>query len=282
MFNTRPDIASFARKNPREDATFSLLPRTAPAHEVLYRNRWLVSRIIDPHGQPTYGLNIGTFLRAQSGSELVAFGRGRSADVAVEGEDVSRTHFTFDLVRSTGAIILRDHSTWRTTQTFETSGNDVYEMERGRVPRRVMVSRDFNLTIGFGSQHRFKFQLIWHQDQQVSQPLYRNMEDPILARTIGEAPMVTIQPTCAPTGFSTPALQNDSSRIRWVQKGMLGSGSFGKVYSAWDVDSGELFAVKVVAVQSDGERAALQREISTLARISHVCDFEQHRPGCKR
>lgn len=173
-----------------------------------------MSKIKGPQGETNYGLTIGTFLRPKSDSEFAAVGRGRSADITVEGEDVSTTQFTFDLVRSTGAIMLRDRSTWRTTQTFETSGDDVYEMERGRVPRRVMVSRDFNLTIGFGNQFRFKFQLIWHQNEQLSQPIYCSIEDPMLARTVGEAPMVTAPPTLAPTSFSTPAILNETSRVR--------------------------------------------------------------------
>lgn len=264
-------LADFARCAPHEDAIFSLLPLNDSANEILLHqnNRWLVSTIIDSRGRNSmsYGLNIGPFIQPQSTSELADF--GRAGDIIVEGDDISRCHFSFERVHNakhnTTAVMLRDRSACMSTQTF---GPKAIQFEAGRFPRRVMVSGNANLTFGFGGEacSRFKFQLVWHENaRQLPQLSSSHIETPFWASTVVKTAPVTVQPA----RIHTPARD---CRIRWLQKTVLGEGSFGKVWSAWNVDSGELFAVKVVQATCDGELQSLKREVETLARVSHVSE----------
>ena len=67
--------------------------------------------------------------------------------------------------------------------------------------------------------------------------------------------------------------------MRYVKVGMLGSGQFGEVHKAIDVDLGKFMAVKImqrpagISKQEDWRISlyyALKREVETLSEISHV------------
>jgi serine/threonine protein kinase len=101
------------------------------------------------------------------------------------------------------------------------------------------------------------------------------VENPRLTRTIDEAP--TALPSCRETRAHTPGpLQ---LTVRYVKVGRLGSGQFGEVHKAINVDSGRLMAVKIlrrparISKQDEWKTSvyyALKREVETLSSISHV------------
>lgn len=122
-----------------------------------------------------------------------------------------------------------------------------------------------------------QFKLKWHheRDDVVERVKCRENlpleENPRLAGTVDETK--TILPTGRQTRIHTGGpLQK---KIRYIRESkVLGSGNFGQVYKAMNVDSGGLIAVKIVQRQGGSEShqewTKLKGEIETLSRISHV------------
>jgi len=71
------------------------------------------------------------------------------------------------------------------------------------------------------------------------------------------------------TGFST--ISNNPRQVRWKKGEILGQGAFGVVYLGLNIDTGELMAVKQIAVEevSSKEVSVLQNEIHTLKSLLH-------------
>lgn len=130
-----------------------------------------------------------------------------------------------------------------------------------------------------------QFKLEWHQDcielvkkiKNHKALLYIQEENPRLARTVDEAPADL--PTPREMRLHTPGPQQ--LKIRFFKICQLGSGDFGTVHKAIDIDSGKLIAVKIIErpinaskrKQEDWRKAsynALKREVENLSKISHV------------
>jgi hypothetical protein len=103
------------------------------------------------------------------------------------------------------------------------------------------------------------------------------VENPRLARTVNEAP--TDLPSRRETRPHTPGQRQLKMRYVKVEGGNLGSGQFGTVHKAIDVDSGKFMAVKILerptraSKQEEWRQSlyyALKREVETLSEISHV------------
>lgn len=129
------------------------------------------------------------------------------------------------------------------------------------------------------------FQLEWHtlpellslELHRAGQSLSLNWEEnPHLARTVDEA--VTDSPSRRETRIHTPG---QGLRMRYARFDKLGSGQFGEVYKAVDVDSGRLMAVKIIRPHMSPTKEeldewrlavkyALKREVETLSRLNHV------------
>jgi serine/threonine protein kinase len=106
---------------------------------------------------------------------------------------------------------------------------------------------------------------------------YSREENPRLARTVDEAP--TDLPTLWETRLHTPGLRQ--LKMRYVEVHQLGSGQYGAVHKAIDVDLGKFMAVKIIerpvnALKKEHEEwrkslyYALKREVENLSKISHV------------
>lgn len=227
-------------------------------------------------------LNIG-HIRPRSGSKdvLATLGRGNS-DIFVAGCAISKIQCSFEVNPDTGVIMLYDRSHGQTTQVF---GQNSIPFEYGR-PRKVAVQEDLNEYIGMGGrgQNLVRFQLIWPSQGSVTvletlkrrvevAPAY--MDHPHLARTVDEAE--TVLPSQRATRIHTPGPRQPN--IRWTKLDKLGEGTFSIVYSAVDVDSGTLMAVKSLRteIRAKNEQEweqmvwyALKREVETLAKIDHV------------
>jgi hypothetical protein len=167
----------------------------------------------------------------------------------------------------------------------QVSGENATPFEYERV-RKVLVQKDLNTIIGMGGEGRnlVQFELEWHQDPTQTAEAIKNydalpcgrVENPRLARTVDEAP--TDLPSRRETRPHTPGPRQ--LRMRYVTVGpKLGSGQFGEVYKAIDVDSGKFMAVKILERPSRASKQeywrqslyyALKREVETLSEISHV------------
>ncbi|KAL8993940.1 MAG: hypothetical protein Q9188_007201 [Gyalolechia gomerana] len=151
--------------------------------------------------------------------------------------------------------------------------------EMARTPRRVIVTREVNTILGMGGLRSdlIQFRLLWHvqdstgitEKDSVWEPDHEGRENPRLARTVDEAP--TILPSRRMTRVHTPG--EHSLPVRYIKGRQLGSGQFGTVYKAVDVDSATTMAVKTIQRPQCGWKIdswnRMKREVETLARISH-------------
>ena len=165
MFEQHDEFAGFARKAPDPLALFSLVPDGASAQKVLLdpRNRCLVSRVPENDSVKfKYGLNIGPSIRNRSHSTLADI--GREGDVAVDGNDISRSHCSFEIIHSSAAIVLRDRSP---KDSVKILGPAAMPFEINRRPREVMIDPKTKTSISFGgiNADRWKFDIVWHKLQ---------------------------------------------------------------------------------------------------------------------
>ena len=257
---------TMARPHPHPLALFSLVPLNDRARAVLAHpdNIGLVSALADGRS----GLDIGFHVGSSSRYTLATLGRS-GADVSVEGSGISRIQCSFEVLEESGVVMLYDRSNSMSTQVF---GMSATPFEPGRT-RRVVVRDKLNTEIGMGgaSQSLLRFALVWHCDTiDVEEQLKNRVDNPRLARTVDETP--TVLPSQRLTRIHTPG--NREPKIRYAKLVELGRGEFGEVWKAVDVDSGKIFAVKMIKQPTLGFQAEawvlLKREVETLSQISHV------------
>lgn len=127
-----------------------------------------------------------------------------------------------------------------------------------------------NTTIRIGGlgKDRILFHLHWsckvEQVPRAIQPRGRLEADPRSTRTL-EAALDMIVPSMLQTRPFTPGSVQLELRFK-IQGDPLGEGSFGKVYSAVDVDRGRLIAVKLLRKLT----GSTKNEVSHLSRLNHV------------
>jgi hypothetical protein len=228
-------------------------------------------------------LDVGFHIRGKSSTTLATLGRGVEADIYVEGSSIAKIQCSFEIDLDTGVVMLYDRSFAQSTQVF---GENATPFEHGRV-RKVLVQKGHNIIIGIGGERRdlVQFKLRWHQDPTKTAETIKNyetvacgrMENPRLSRTVDEAP--TDLPSRRETRPHTPGQRQLKMRYVKVVGGKLGSGQFGTVHKAIDVDSGKFMAVKILerptraSKQEEWKQSlyyALKREVETLSEISHV------------
>lgn len=261
---------------PHPLALFSLVPGNDQASAILAHsnNSHLVSLIPDLKGPEypegiAYGLNIGFHIGSKSRYTLATIGRN-GADIIVEEPSISRVHCSFEIHKDSGLIMLYDRSTAKSTQLY---GADTIPFELGRDPRRVVVTNKVNKAFGFGGAtcDLVRFKIHWHDHYpnalNIQEQLSYREDNPYFARTLDETP-----PSGPVIKINTPG--NQEPKIRYTGGICLGGGSYGQVWSAANVDSGELLAVKRVKMPEQGLQSSaytmLKREVEALARISHV------------
>jgi len=229
------------------------------------------------------GLDVGFHFRSKSCTTLATLGRGVEADIYVEGSNIAKLQCSFELDLGTGVVMFYDRSHGCTTQVF---GKNAMPFEYQRT-RKVLVQKGLNNIIGMGGErcNLYQFELKWHHDPiergnaienyDAQQPSWGQEENTRLAQTMGEAP--TDLPSRRNTRPHTPG---STLRMRYLKVGnKLGSGQFGSVYKAIDVDSGRLMAIKILeqpvraSQQKDWKISllyAMKREVEILSNISHV------------
>jgi hypothetical protein len=231
---------------PHPLALFSLVPENPRADDVVRHpsNSHLVSTL----SNGTLALDIGFNIRSQSCNTLATLGRN-GTDIILEGSSIGRLQCSFEIDLDTGVVMLYDRSNSQTTQV---SGENATPFEYGRL-RRVVVQDKLNTIIGMGGVgcDLVQFKLEWHPNPTQTVEKVKNHEaevwgqeeSPRLARTIDEAP--TILPSQRVTRVHTPG--DRSLKMRYVPVGdPLGSGQFGTVHKAIDVDTGNFMAVKII------------------------------------
>ncbi|KAG5801200.1 hypothetical protein H9Q71_014218 [Fusarium xylarioides] len=200
----------------------------------------------------------------------------RNGDVFIEGSSIAKVQCSFEIDPNTDVVMFYDRSHSLSSQVF---GENATPFEYGR-PRKVVVQKKLNTTIGLGGERRnlVQFELKWHHHTVEAMEKVKNREsaaleeNPRLARTIDEAD--TVLPSRRETRPHTAGPQQPQMRYTIIGK-QLGSGQFGVVYKAVDADTGKFMAVKILKRPTGASERimlfnALKREVETLSRLSHV------------
>jgi hypothetical protein len=265
---------------PHPLALFSLAPVSGNERAERIVSHQDNSHLVSTLTNGTLALDVGFHIHGKSSKTLVTLGRGVDADIYVEGSSIAKIQCSFEIDSDTGVVMLYDRSFARSTQVF---GENAMPFEHER-DRKVLVQKGLNTILGMGGERRnlVQFKLEWHQDPTHTAEAIKNyealpccrVENPRLTRTLDAAP--TEFPSRRETRLHTPG---QPLAIRHIKISMLGSGQFGEVHKAINVDSGKLMAVKVLkkpARLSEQEEwrvsvyYALKREVDTLSKISHV------------
>ncbi|KAI1428209.1 kinase-like protein [Xylaria sp. FL1777] len=266
MANPRPE--------PHPFALFSLIPKNDRAREVVNNpcNQQLTSKQVDG----TLGLDIGHVLSKSGDSNTLAT-LGRDGDIIVGGASIAKIQCSFEINRDTNVVMFYDRSHTQSSQVF---GPFAIPFEYGRT-RKVVVHSNLNTIIGMGGVGRnlVEFELIWHSD--AAETMKRVEErgktacelNPCLARTIDDTD--TVLPSGRETRIHTPGPSHRNIRPAIINQ--IGTGQFGVVYKAVDVDSGRLMALKRLRKppgRSDQEwrtllSSSLKREVHILSRMNH-------------
>ncbi|WEW61729.1 hypothetical protein PRK78_007223 [Emydomyces testavorans] len=258
-------------------ALFSLRPLNDAAVAVLAHpaNIHLVS--ILRNGQTV--LDIGFNTRSKYPRALATLGSG-DADILVKGPGIAPVQCSFEIKWSTGVIMLRDSSIDHSTQVF---GPDAMPFQNGR-PRRVLVIKGLNSMLGMGSERHgaVRFELIWHDDAEQTMAKTRALR-PKDKSQLNHNRLAGVSNNASsphPLGGALASrLGRRAQKIRHFKLKSIGSGAFGEVFKAIDVDTGRLMAVKRFKSQHtrtfaerqrrDQEYKLLQREVQALERIRH-------------
>ncbi|KLJ10845.1 hypothetical protein EMPG_09859 [Blastomyces silverae] len=259
---------------------FSLVPLNERAKEVISdpENQHLTST----QANGTVVLDIGFHIRSRSHDTLATLGRGNDADIYVSGSMISKIQCSFEVETESNVIMLYDRSYGQTTQVL---GDGAIPFEHGR-SRKVVVLDQVNAIIGMGGVARnlVQFKLQWHFDPFSMMNSVKNwkglcipcVDKPRLARTIDESD--TVLGSQRVTRPHTVA--QGSLIMRYFKLSFLGSGAFGEVHRAVDMDSGRLMAVKILTPPGNGSEEALlnwrrsryyslKREVEAISHLSH-------------
>ncbi|KAJ0122161.1 Protein kinase [Diaporthe amygdali] len=150
--------------------------------------------------------------------------------------------------------------------------------------RKVVVQPNLNSIIGMGGEKRdlITFRIEWLYQPPKTMELVEKrdlkslLQNPRFARTDSDNAK-TVVPTMPQTRIHSTLPKRPM--IRWARIKLIGSGAFGQVLRAVDVDTGRLIAVKIVKIRQNQHKEAffalLKREVEAIGRIEHpfVVDY---------
>lgn len=241
------------RTQPPPLVLFSLKPLNDRARHVVATNRHLAS--ISSDGR-TQVLDIGIYSPKVLGRTLATIGRA-NADITVNEPTISRLQCSFEMDHlKSGVVMLYDRSCSRTTKPL---GAEAIQFDPDN-PRRIVVAPGVNTLVGMGGPKcdLIIFELKW---RKIEDKVFKDMRSDALS---GPDKHQCLVRTADEGARSSPAQHAIAVRatkkpIRYVirRHTPVGSGAFGDVFKAIDVDCGKLFALKE---QSLGKQ--VQREVS--------------------
>lgn len=190
-----------------------------------------------PMENGTFSLGIGF---ADPAKQVFTLGRA-DCDIFLpdsRGADISKHHCSFTNTER-GAVLLQDLSSKKNTEPYslKTGGQTIDFDER----RCVLVARGINNTIGIGRNRFYQFELNWQSDGLYPFP------DKEENYRIGP---------------------RKSKQKKYIEGDEVGGGSYGTVFWAMDVYTGELMAVKRFRNLEGKHLDFATREVANLFRIN--------------
>lgn len=265
---------------PPSFALLSLVPVSKPAEEVAAHvgNRHLIWK----RQRGDFAIAIGHVRSTVNSSTLASI--GRNADIIVHSGSISQIQCLFELHPKAGSsfILLHDKSRLQTTQVFGSRCTPFTRESRSTV---IECGEDLQLGFGGIEGNLYLFDIEWHANQaQIKARLAKPVplrDNPRLALTAEEIDMGPTQLQTPSHGMKTRIHVPAARRPNYKTFESLGSGTFGQVFRALDIDLNISVAVKVFrAPQMDGQMyddfyTILKREVETLYRVKHVSDEAQ-------
>lgn len=230
------------RFHPRRLALFSLRPhlnnelaKRVVAHPWNINHVWTMTDSVK-------ALDVGFHIHDESSMTLATLGHGIEADIHLEGSNIADIQCSFEIDSDTGVVMFFDRSHNFTTQV---SGKNAMPFENGRA-RKILVQHEFNTVIELGGEQcdTIQFELVWHQDPTATAEIikrytataYRHAENPSLSRSISQ----TATDLLSRREARPQAPGQTTLKMRYLKIGpVLGSGNFGTVYKAIDIDTGK-------------------------------------------
>jgi len=209
----------------------------------------------------TRALVVGLPFPGKSSTTLATLGRGEDADIYIEGESISRLQCSFEMVLDFGVIMFNDLSRGSTTQIGDSDAMAM-PFEPGRA-RKVLVQHDLNTIIEMGRKpgDLVKFKLVWHKGPKETAEMIEFYKNATASQVKNPRLALTLE------------VEDPGLRVRYVRGEKLGSGRYGTVYKATNVDSGRNMAVKILnRPLNQRELLVLQREVQFLCQARHVSD----------
>ncbi|KAI0548152.1 kinase-like domain-containing protein [Xylaria curta] len=256
---------------------FSLVPLNHRAIQVL--NSPHNKRFVRETGNGQRVLEIG-HIRSTSGNASTLATMGRDGDIILEGNTISKKQCSFEINQDTNVILFYDRSHTGTCQVYEFPGSQTKPFESGR-PRKVVVGSKLNRCIGLGGTHcnLYQFRLDWKETIQSTMNKVKKREGLALEENTRLADTVDESDTILPSRMETRVHNTVPSqpKLRWVLIQPLGSGAFGEVHKAVNVDNGTLLAVKKLKSAKTGTepeylkrlKASWRQEAKNLSDLNH-------------
>ena len=155
---------------------------------------------------------------------------------------ISELHACFHAVTETGPILLCDESEYHSTEPFSHDTRSYTVDYRRKGERSVLVAQGINSLVAFGHGRFYQFELRWESDGLDE---FR-MEPPVLY-------------ALGPSRIKAK---------RYVLGDKVGGGTFGNVYRALDVTTGDVMAVKKFHRPSSKRLDFATREITNLLKVN--------------
>lgn len=262
------------RSSPNPAALFWLVPANFEARKVAEDpvNRRRVACM--QNGKLAF--DIGFHVQQYSQTTLVTL--GRNGDIIIPGRHIRRCHCSFEIDDlATGIVRLWDQTTIKGTRVI---GVNSFPFQPG-LERKVVFWPGCNtkFEICGAKQKRYEFCLDWIKETDTDiveairpwlDPAMAAMEDPKVARTVVDDGDETFAPSHWPSKIHTTS----PVKLRFIQRKQLGSGSYGDVYRAIDIDTGKVVAVKRQQRPKEGWPqemwTQLMLEVNIMNKIQHV------------
>lgn len=272
--------------NAHPSTLFHLVPTNKVAHDALYHPD--NQRFVSFSRNGSLGLEVGYHVSSKPQGHVITR-LGRNADLILRQSTpqcpMSATHVTFQMNPTTNVVCLSVRSRRLSSVKFGVLQENDSTRKEGYFTGDgvILYEQDYDISIA-----SYDFRLIWRtvfdvqeanicslkalaiQGYHASLRLLQNMRsrDRPTEYGVSEAPerrMTRVRPAKYPVLEDTPG-----------SRSKIGSGTFGTVYSALDMTSGDRIAIKVVnlGAYSGGNlekaRAMLHREIKVMERVKHV------------
>lgn len=269
--------ADIMTQPPNDSTLFHLIPRNEESREVLHdpNNKRFISNT-SSGSNVELGLEVGFHVSSIPGRIMARVGRSAQSDLILSKPYISSVHLAFEMNPATKVVVL-------TPRARETSSilvqlyddNDLGpEIQGGCV---ILYGQSYILRIGSdylfflkwrdGNANRLKELAVWGYENAMQQQVHL---DP---RTLPTEVDSSVQ-----TWYNTRILTAPRMLVRECPKTErleIGGGSFGKVFRAFDLESGHYFAIKVIYVAKfnspDQARHAVHTEVKALQKLKHVC-----------